>query len=160
MARNELYMDIVQEYNQNIEALFNRISSLIDSAREYVSKTVNTVEVATKYAIGQYIVENEQEGKERAKYGKAILKNLSERLTERYGDGWSVETLTLCRKFYSTYSKIVNSDYEIQKSISAKEWLDAVTKVSSASKRSTCTLNTLISINRVLLKPSGLEEPA
>lgn len=118
MARNELYMDIVQEYNQNIEALFNRISSLIDSAREYVSKTVNTVEVATKYAIGQYIVEDEQEGKERAKYGKAILKNLSERLTERYGDGWSVETLTLCRKFYSTYSKIVNSDYGIQKSIS------------------------------------------
>lgn len=97
---------------------------MIDSPREYVSKTVNTVEVATKYAIGQYIVEDEQGGKERAKYGKAILKNLSERLTERYGDGWSVETLTLCRKFYSTYSKIVNSDYGIQKSISVFKQLN------------------------------------
>lgn len=115
MARNELYMEIVQKYNQNIEALFNRISSLIDGARGYVSKIVNTVEVATKFAIGQYIVEDEQEGKERAKYGKAILKNLSERLTEHYGDGWSVETLTLCRKFYMTYSKIVTTGYDIHK---------------------------------------------
>lgn len=106
-------MEIVQKYNQNIEALFNRISSLIDGARGYVSRIVNTVEVATKFAIGQYIVEDEQEGKERAKYGKAILKNLSERLAEHYGDGWSVETLTLCRKFYMTYSKIVTTGYEI-----------------------------------------------
>lgn len=111
-------MEIVQKYNQDIEALFNRISSLIDGARSYVSKTVNTIEVATKYAVGQYIVEEEQEGKERAKYGKAILKNLSVRLTERYGNGWSVETLTLCRKFYLTYySKIVKIDYDIQNTL-------------------------------------------
>lgn len=41
---------------------------------------------------------------------------MSNILTERLGDGWSVETLTLCRKFYTTYcSKIVNSVYEIAK---------------------------------------------
>ena len=117
MAQKETYMNIVETYNQSIEYLFGRISSLIDQARSYVSRTANTVEVATKYVIGQYIVENEQEGKERAKYGKAILKSISEKLTERYGDGWSVETLTLCRKFYTTYSKIVTAGYEIQKSL-------------------------------------------
>lgn len=51
-------------------------------------------------------MEDEQHGQERAEYGKTVLKNLSERLTERYGNGWSAETLDKCRKFYRVYSDI------------------------------------------------------
>lgn len=46
-----------------------------------------------------------QQGEQRTKYGKAVLKNLSIRLTDEYGEGWSVETLDKCRKFYRVFSR-------------------------------------------------------
>ena len=55
--------------------------------------------VYTYYGVGQYIVEYEQGGKERAEYGKGVLKRLSERLTERFGDGWSYANLRSMRQF-------------------------------------------------------------
>ena len=67
----------------------------------------------TKCNVGRYIIEHEQEGKYKAAYGKQVLKQLSEKLTNRYGKGWSVETLTTTRKFYQTYSNSVNTVYEI-----------------------------------------------
>ena len=99
--------------------LFEKIAELIEQVRTKVVTAVNTAEVYTKYCIGQFIVENEQEGQERATYGKAILKELSAKLTDRFGSGWSVENLTLFRKFYLIYSltserKIVNSVYDFQ----------------------------------------------
>lgn len=86
------------------EQLFDAISCLIDESRKQVAKAVNTAMVYTYYGVGQYIVEFEQGGKVRAAYGKGVLKRLSARLTEKYGMGWSVETLTKCRKFYMVYS--------------------------------------------------------
>ncbi|MBO5243990.1 MAG: DUF1016 family protein [Muribaculaceae bacterium] len=61
-------------------------------------------EVITKYEIGHIIVEVVQEGEERARYGKQLLKGVSEILTERLGEGCSVDTLKKCRKFYQIYS--------------------------------------------------------
>ena len=63
--------------------------------------------VRTYYGIGHYIVQYEQGGNPRAAYGKEVLKRLSTRLTERYGEGWSLETLHKCIKFYNVYSKSV-----------------------------------------------------
>lgn len=97
-----------------IDQLFERISALIDQSRYLVARTVKTTEVCAKYEIGRYIVEYEQGGAARASYGKALLKELSQRLTNSYGDGWSVETLTSCRKFFNVYSKIVNTVHEIE----------------------------------------------
>lgn len=106
---------IIQTEQSTLDAnLFAKVSAIIDEGRKYVSTAVNLAEVYSKYQIGMYIVEEEQAGKDRAGYGKQILSNLSTKLTEKYGDGWSVEQLTLIRKFYMTYSKIVNTDYEIQ----------------------------------------------
>ena len=87
-----------------LNVLFERIATLIEQARRRVVTTANIAEVYTKYSIGQYIVEDEQQGNARAEYGKQVLKDLSRRLTERFGDGWSVETLDKCRKFYRVYS--------------------------------------------------------
>ena len=115
----------MNEIQKREDTLFERISALIDEARKRVVTAVNVAEVYTKYGIGQYIVEDEQQGEQRAKYGKAVLKNLSIRLTDKYGEGWSVETLDKCRKFYRVFSesgisstmqtklKIVNSVDEI-----------------------------------------------
>lgn len=96
-----------------VDALFEKIAGLIEESRKKVSSAINIAEVYTKYSIGKYIVEDEQEGKYKAAYGKQVLKQLSEKLTNRYGKGWSVETLTTTRKFYQTYSNSVNTVYEI-----------------------------------------------
>lgn len=108
-------METKEIANANVDALFERISALIEDSRKKVVKAVNIAEVYTKYEIGRYIVEDEQEGKTRASYGKQILELLSEKLTNKYGKGWSVESLTLARKFFSVYSSdSVNTVYQIQ----------------------------------------------
>lgn len=91
-----------------IEHLFERISSLIEQARRLVVSTVDVAEVKTRFEVGRYIFEDEQQG-ERAAYGQQILRNLSDRLIERFGDDWSYDTLIRCRKFYTAYhnAKIV-----------------------------------------------------
>ncbi len=94
----------MNEINKREETLFERISALIEDARKRVVTTVNIAEVYTKYSIGQYIVEDEQQGEYRAQYGKQVLQNLSARLTERFGDGWTVDTLKRCRYFYNVYA--------------------------------------------------------
>ena len=60
------------------------------------------------------IVEDEQGGKKRAAYGKAQLVDLSRKLTERFGKGWSVENLKLMRRFFNVYSNWVNGVYPIE----------------------------------------------
>ena len=61
--------------------------------------------VYSYYEAGRMIVEEEQGGKERAAYGKYILKELSQRLTQKFGRGYSYDNLKLMRKFYLVYSK-------------------------------------------------------
>lgn len=90
--------------NVNIDALFERISALIEESRKMVATAVNIAEVYTKYEIGRHIVEDEQEGKARAAYGKQVLPILSQKLTDKFGSGWSLETLKSARKFYSVYA--------------------------------------------------------
>ena len=87
-----------------IDALFERISGLIDQARNRVKTAIDTTMVYTYYGIGHYIVEDEQQGEQRAQYGQAILKTLSVKLTNKYGDGWSLPHLKNIRQFYLTYS--------------------------------------------------------
>ena len=90
--------------NVKTDALFEKISALIEESRKKVATAVNIAEVYTKYEIGRYIVEDEQEGQYRAAYGKRVLVELSGKLTEQFGKGWTVENLTLMRKFYKSYS--------------------------------------------------------
>lgn len=119
--------------------LAERVIALVEEARGKVAKAANVALVYTYYEVGRMIVEDEQGGKKRAAYGKAQLADLSRKLTERFGKGWSVENLTLMRRFYNVYSnwvngvypiveagkrsarsKIVNGVYEIQQKRSAK----------------------------------------
>jgi len=82
---------------------YNQIVDLLQSARQQVLRTVNKTMVLTYYKIGEIIIEKEQEGKKRAEYGKALLKNLSEVLTKEFGKGFSIYNLERMRKFYFTY---------------------------------------------------------
>jgi len=85
--------------------LINQIKNLLIEARTKVLQTVNTTMVHTYYNIGKLIIENEQNGKEKAEYGKEILKNLSKELTAEFGKGFSKDNLENMRKFYLVYEK-------------------------------------------------------
>ena len=104
----------MNEIKKRKDSLFERISALIEEARKRVVTTVNIAEVYTKYSIGQYIVEDEQQGEYRAQYGKQVLQNLSARLTERFGVGWSYPNLRKIRQFYLTYSNLINGVNQIE----------------------------------------------
>ena len=108
--------EITHLEGDRIDALSDRIAKLMAEARNKVATAVNTAMVYTYYEIGRYIVEDEQEGEYRAKYGKQVLMELSARLTEKLGKGWSAEHLRLIRNFYLMYSssKIQTTGLEIQ----------------------------------------------
>ena len=97
-------------------SLAERVIALIEGARQKVATVANVAQVYTNYEIGRQIVEEEQGGKRRADYGKKILIDLSQKLTARFGRGWSVENLTLMRKFFLVYSPIAISSEPLRKS--------------------------------------------
>lgn len=98
-------MSNVQNMDKRIVAnVAERIVHLINNARANVVRSINITEVITKYEIGRIIIDVVQEGEERATYGKQLLQGVSNILTERFGDGWSVDTLKRCRKFFMIYS--------------------------------------------------------
>ncbi len=96
--------EIAKKESVNTDALFDRISAIIEEGRKYAVTAVNLAEVYSKYKIGEYIVEDEQEGHYRARYGKRVLETLSTRLTQKYGEGWSYRNLREYKQFYTMYS--------------------------------------------------------
>jgi hypothetical protein len=69
------------------------------------------------FEIGKMIVEEEQQGKERAEYGKQLLEDLAFKLTQDFGKGFSVSNLRQMRAFYLTYSIQQKSSAELQSPI-------------------------------------------
>lgn len=94
--------------------LFTKIAGLLQTARQNVVRTVNQTMVYTYYEIGRTIVEDEQQGKERAEYGKQVLKALSKRLSEQFGKGFSERNLEQMRQFYLVYSISQKSSAELE----------------------------------------------
>jgi hypothetical protein len=86
------------------DPLFDRIVSILEQARGNVVRAVNTNMVLAYWLIGREIVEEIQRGKGRAKYGAKVIEDLSVRLTERYGPGFSPTNLWDFRQFYFTFS--------------------------------------------------------
>ncbi|MDP5201559.1 YhcG family protein [Flavobacterium sp. DG2-3] len=86
------------------KVIFQQVAELLQNARQQVLRTVNSTMTITYFEIGRIIVEEEQNGKDRAEYGKQLLKGLSQQLTKEFGKGFSVENLDRMRKFYKIYS--------------------------------------------------------
>lgn len=83
---------------------FSRVSDVLEQARKNAKTAVNLSMVYAYYEIGRMIIEEEQQGENRAAYGKKILKELSSYLTEVLGKGFSVGNLKNIRQFYKVYS--------------------------------------------------------
>lgn len=84
-------------------ALFDRVAIILEQARGNVVRAVNTNMVRAYWLIGREIVMELQGGVERAEYGKRVLEELSLRLNERYGKGFSEQSLQNFRRFYLAY---------------------------------------------------------
>lgn len=102
--------------------LFQRIAALIDLAHQRVATAVNLAMVHTYFEIGRTIVEDEQNGNQRAQYGKQVLKDLSKRLTEKFGKGFSERNLVQMRQFYLVYSILQTVSAELSKPIFRLSW--------------------------------------
>ena len=89
--------------NSEYMKLIENIEQIINEAKYNIAKSVNTNMVQAYWNIGRYIVEFEQGGSFKAKYGEALLTNLSKDLKLRFGRGYSRPNLNNMRKFYKYY---------------------------------------------------------
>ena len=80
------------------------IAGILKNARKSAKTAVNLTMVYAYFEIGRMIIEEEQNGKNRAAYGKQILQELSEYLTAQFGKGFSVGNLKNIRQFYRVYA--------------------------------------------------------
>lgn len=101
--------------NLTTNSLINDIKTILHNAKSRVYQTINSTMTRTYWEVGKRIVEEEQQGKSRAAYGKEILENISNELTKEFGKGFSVANLKNMRQFYLTFSKrqTVSSEFEL-----------------------------------------------
>ncbi len=97
MKKNEINIAVNNDFLRSV-------SDVLSQARKNAKTAVNISMVYAYYEIGRMIVEEEQQGENRAAYGKQILKELSAYLTENCGKGFSVGNLKNIRQFYKVYS--------------------------------------------------------
>lgn len=76
---------------------------MVQAARQHVVRQTNSVMVFTYFQIGKIIIENEQQGSNKATYGKATIKKLSKHLTKHFGNGFSERNLEQMRLFYTAF---------------------------------------------------------
>lgn len=103
VVRYDLPKNWSEEKNFSFEHLTQLVEKVHNSAYSSTVKAINRFATIRNYIIGFYIVEYEQNGSDRAKYGDKLLKRLVERINKR---GINETLLTNCRKFYALYPQI------------------------------------------------------
>ena len=93
---------------KHINTIYSEACQVIESGRAAAYRAVNKNMTETYWKLGQLIVEEEQSGKERAEYGRYLIRELSQRLTLAYGEGYDKRNLFYMKQFYLTYP-IVNA---------------------------------------------------
>ena len=83
--------------------IYEGIKNILAKAREKSYRAVNFIMVEAYWNIGKLIIEGEQKGKQKADYGAYLLKDLSDRLTGDFGDGFSEQSLRNMRQFYTLF---------------------------------------------------------
>lgn len=92
--------------NNNIELrndFVSDIKGIILSARKSAIRSVDFERVKMYWKLGERILIEEQQGKDRAEYGSFLIRNLSVSIEPEFGSGFSVRILEQCRQFYRTY---------------------------------------------------------
>ena len=99
------------------------VRNIVSAAKEQAFKTANLMVVVSNWLVGRRIVVEEQNGEDRAEYGKHIIAIASRELTRTFGKGYGETTLRNFRKFYLQFS-----DLQIQQPVLAK-FIDIVPSI-------------------------------
>lgn len=94
-------------------SFIHEIKQIVTEARQKAYTAINSAMVEAYWLMGKRIVEEEQQGKERADYGTQLLKELSTELTQEFGKGFSVPSLYNYRLFYQTFPEIFSTPWRI-----------------------------------------------
>ena len=97
-------MSEIQPIPDGFQQTYERIRAIFSDARARAYRAINTAMVAAYWEIGRVIVEQEQQGQQRAEYGKGLLVELSQRLTAEFGKGFDRTNLWHMRAFLSVLS--------------------------------------------------------
>lgn len=102
--------DDISTYNSDF---IQEIKRIVTQARQKAYTAINSAMVEAYWQMGKRIVEQEQQGKDRADYGSQLLKSLSAELTTEFGKGFSVGSLYYYRQFYQTFPEIFATPWRI-----------------------------------------------
>lgn len=97
-------MTQLEKYQYLENEFYDEVKSLIEQARKRIYRNIQSEMVHTYWQIGKMIVEK-QGGKERAKYGDGLIKELSAQMTKDFGKGFTISNLKNMRLFYLTFQK-------------------------------------------------------
>ncbi len=100
----------ISSYNADF---IREIKQIVTLARQKAYTAINSAMVEAYWQLGKRIVEQEQQGKDRADYGSQLLKSLSKELTAEFGKGFSVPSLYNYRSFYLTFPEIFSTPWRI-----------------------------------------------
>lgn len=99
--------------NKGYKELIEAISLTYNKAKSNVVSAVNVEMIISYWEIGKYIIEFEQDGKEKANYGTELLIQISKDLSLKFGKGFSRSNLSYMRKFYIQYPKRETVPHEL-----------------------------------------------
>jgi len=110
--------EVTKSTSDSYGDLLSEMVALLESSRRLSARAVNSVMTATYWEIGRRIVELEQGGEGRAKYGQELLPQLAKDLTKRFGRGFSRANLEYMRRFFELWRipQTPSGESEIHKS--------------------------------------------
>lgn len=110
---------------------YQSVTDVLQAARSNAYRTVNFIMVEAYWNIGRMIVEEEQQGRGRAEYGRSLLKNLAARLTVDFGEPFSERNLRHFRQFYTCFPIRNALCSELEKYQDVASPSDSVSKIRS-----------------------------
>lgn len=84
---------------------YQDVHAILDEAKSKTYEVANNIMTYAYWSVGKRIIEQEQKGSRKAKYGSYLIKRLSQELTDEYGTGFSVANIRNCRQLYLTFPK-------------------------------------------------------
>jgi predicted nuclease of restriction endonuclease-like (RecB) superfamily len=118
----------------DLAGLINELKQIVAKAKYSAIVAVNSEMLKAYYEIGRRIVEQEQKGKSRAKYGEKLINMISKELTREFGKGYSVSSLKNKRLFYLVYKDKKSQTVSGQFDLSWSHYCELI-KIDDESKR-------------------------
>ncbi|MBI2669302.1 DUF1016 domain-containing protein [Candidatus Woesearchaeota archaeon] len=99
--------------SKTYQHLIESVGSLLIEARKKIYSHINQTLITAYWQIGKYIIEFQQQGKEKATYGSQLLDTLALDLGRKYGKGFSRDNLERMRKFYLLFPKSATLSWKL-----------------------------------------------